>query len=693
MPEFALEIGAEEIPARFLNGAEEALRNFYQTALAEAGIGHGPVKTFSTPRRLALIIADLPETEPIREEIITGPPAAIAWKKDGEPGPALLGFAKSNGVKPEEIFRQKTPKGEYCACRRKEGGRPLPDVLAALTPQAIGAIPFGKRMRWGNNDALFARPLHYIMALFDQEVVPFKFGPLESGREITGHRVHGKGAIGIASAKDYQQTVAEKCAIVLDGRERLRLIREQGDRLASEIGGEVLWNEPLLEEVSGLVEHPVPLLGAFDASYLEVPEAALLTSMQTHQKSFGIRGPDGKLLPNFLTVLNLDPVDRDLVRKGWERVLRARLEDARFFWNSDLNQDLNSWLEKLGHVIFIGPLGSMAEKSSRLESLCEWLAWQLAPEGLEPQQAARAGRLAKADLVSAMVGEFDTLQGIMGGIYAKKAGESEIVADAISEQYLPSGPETSVPATPGGAILSIADKADTLTGCFGLNMIPTGAADPNGLRRCSLGIIRILIDKNWHLDTRNLFQKSRELYGERKWKLTGQEAETRLLEFFRSRLRNYFISLGYSTPMVEAVLAAEATNPADAKARLDALVAFSNSESFISASQTLKRIENISRKAETRKNEWDEEKLAEPAEKALGEALKTLLPKIDSLLAAKDYQATLASLNELREPVSSFFDNVLVMSEDPAIRENRLQLLNAIGSRFSRVAAFSLLQI
>ncbi|MBD5641377.1 MAG: glycine--tRNA ligase subunit beta [Desulfovibrio sp.] len=693
MPRFVLEIGVEEIPARFLAGAEAALVSFYTAALAEAGIGHGEIRAWSTPNRLAVAIENLPEKEPERREIITGPPAAIAWNKNGEPGPALLGFVKSNGITSSKVFRQKTEKGEYVAFRKTSGGRPVADVLADLAPAAIASIPFGKKMRWGAHDATFARPLRWLLALFGEEVVPFKFGPLESGRKTSGHRVHGPGPFEVGRAEDYEKIIAENCAVCLDGARRAEIIRQEGDRLAKEVGGEVLWDDKLLEEVSGLVEHPVPMLGAFDQSFLEAPEEALLTSMQTHQKSFGIRSKYGQLLPYFLTVLNIDPVDRDLVKKGWERVLRARLEDARFFWRSDLKQNFDAWLQKLEQVIYIGPLGSMADKSRRLEALCEWLAWQLAPDALDAREAARAGKLAKADLVSAMVGEFDTLQGIMGGIYARRAGESAIVADAISEQYLPAGPDTPAPATVAGCILSMADKADALTGCFGLNMIPTGAADPNGLRRCALGIIRILLERDWHFDAARLFRKCRELYGEKKWKLTPEEADSRLLEFFRSRLKNYFLSLGYNTQMVDAVLAVDGANPADARARLDALAAFSKSGSFLNSSQTLKRIENITRKSGVKEMSWDEELLPEPAEQALAARLKEILPKLDALLASGAYPEALAILDNLREPVNSFFDNVLVMSENEKLRENRLRLLNAIGSRYSKIAAFSLLQL
>lgn len=693
MARFVLEIGTEEIPARFLASSEKALLEGFAAALAQEGIKHGGMRAMSTPRRLALIVEDMAETQPEREEIIIGPPVSVAWGKDGKPSRALTGFADANNIKPEETFRQKTDKGEYVACRKKSGGGPTLKVLAELAPKIIASIPFAKRMRWGANQTAYARPLRWILALLDGEVVPFTIQPVSSGRETWGHRIHGPGPFQIANAADYEKTVAENGAVMVDPAKRREMIKSAGDKLAKEMGGEILWKDSLLEEVAGLVEHPLPVIADFDPAYLEVPPEALLTSMESHQKSFGVKGPDGKLLPHFLTVLNISPEDPDLVKKGWERVLRARLEDARFFWREDLKHTFGDWLAKLDNVIFIGPLGSMGEKSRRLEKLCEWLAWQLAPEDIDAALAARAGLLAKADLVSAMVGEFDTLQGIMGGIYAAKAGEDEAVARAIQEQYLPAGPDSTLPKSAAGAVLSMSDKADTLAGCFGLDMIPTGAADPNGLRRCALGIIRILIDRNWRLDVDKLFRKARELYGEKEWKLDPDLAQARLMDFFRGRLRNYFSALGYDAIIVNAIVTDRTVDPADAKSRLDALVAFSGRPDYVEAAQTLKRVENMAKKSHARETEWNKELLAEEAEKALARKLEELLPELDKKLERGEYAEVLDALKHLREPVNGFFDNVLVLCDDEGLRENRLKLLNALGSRFGKVAEFSQLQI
>lgn len=694
MARFVLEIGTEEIPARFLQTEQEDARKLMANALTASGLRYDELTVLATPRRLAIIVEGLPERQETKEELIVGPPASVAYDADGRPTRALIGFATGSGVAPEEVFRHNTPKGEYVACRKIAGGLPAREALEKIAPQVIESIPFGKRMRWGRNAFLYARPVAWILALLDDEVVPFHAAGLESGRLTEGHRVHGRGPHAMDHAGNYEKILAEKCQITLDPKERLDKILKGGDALAGAIGGKVNWKDSLLSEVTGLVEHPVPMLGDFSPSYLEIPEEVLLTSMESHQKSFGLRGSDGRLLPHFLTVLNITPKDMAVVKKGWERVLRARLEDARFFWRADLKDNFDAWLAKLENVIFIGPLGSMGGKSRRLETLCRWLAGQLPPQGITPAEAARAGLLAKADLVSAMVGEFDTLQGVMGGIYAEKKGEAPAVAQAIREQYLPAGPDTPLPQSPLGCILSIADKADTLAGCFGLGQVPTGASDPNGLRRCALGIIRILISRKWQINVDDVFQEAQKLYGDIAWKLDKAEALNKLLEFFRGRLRNYFLLQGYDTNFVEAALGAGYLNPADTQERLNALTAFSKDAHFQAAAQTLKRVENAGKKAAAdTPDQWSADLLKEDSEKTLAAVLEGLLPELDAAREARDYGAMLSALAGLRQPVDDFFDNVLVMCDDKALSRNRLALLKAISDRYAAVARFSALQL
>ena len=538
--------------------------------------------------------------------------------------------------------------------------------------------------------------LVWIVALLDDAVVPFTVGPVASGRETMGHRIHGHGPFSVAHANELLAVLADKGGLTPDAADRRKVIVEGGDAQAAAIGGKVLWRDGLLDEVQGLTEHPVPLLADFDPSYLEVPREVLLTSMESHQKSFGIEAADGTLMPHFLTVLNISPEDMSLVKHGWERVLRARLEDARFFWHADLRDNFDYWLEKLDHVIFIGRLGTMGEKTRRLEALCRWLAENVAQGKVSAEDAARAGRLSKADLVTGMVGEFDTLQGIMGGIYAERKGETPVVAQALREQYLPAGPDSPVPASLCGALLSMADKADTLVGCFGLGMIPTGAADPNALRRCALGIIRIALEFDLHFDIRQLFARAHELYGDRQWKLAPQEALDKLLDFFAGRVRNYWQNRGEDSLLVDAALGAGVADVCQCGARLAALAQFSKEAGYAEAVQTFKRVANIVRKqgaAEQLAAAWQADLLQEDAEKALAATLDDLLPRLDSLWEAGDHTAALKTLLEVRPVVDAFFDGVMVMCDDAALRANRLAMLNALGTRFARLADFAALQI
>ena len=532
----------------------------------------------------------------------------------------------------------------------------------------------------------------------DCDVVPFTVADVQSGRMTTGHRVHGRGPFEVACADDFDAVLAEKCGVTLSGAARRKIVVDGGNELARSVGGHILWKESLLDEVQGLSEHPVPILGDFDPSFLELPSIVLLTSMETHQKSFGVESEDGKLLPHFLTVANVSSLEPELVKKGWERVLRARLEDARFYWNTDMKASFDVWKEKLDHVIFLGPLGSMGDKCRRLAELCRWLAEQPGVKraaAVDPASAFVAGRCAKADLVSQMVGEFDTLQGIMGGIYGHKMGLDAAAADAIAEQYLPAGPDTPVPATDLGALLSMADKADTLVGCFGLGNIPTGAADPFALRRCALGIARILIEKGYRIPVEELFAKAQSLYSDDiRWKLEKPEALAKLNEFFAGRVKNYFLTQGNDTLLVEAVMNAGCSDVWAASRRLAALVAESGKSGFADNAQTFKRVTNILRKQGAGvTGKYSRELLSEEPEKALADALDAMTARFDELWAQDRFDELLALMDGVRPTVDAFFNGVMVMAEDEKIRANRLNLLQVLLSRMGRLADFSALQM
>ncbi len=695
MATFLLEIGTEELPARFLLGMEQELLARFTSCLDESGLRYNGLSVSATPRRAVLQIEAIDELQPVREEVLSGPPVRIAFDAEGKPTKAAEGFAKTSGVSVNDLETQKTDKGEYLIARVQKGGASALEVLAEICPTIIGALPFAKRMRWGDGEGVaYPRPIRWIVALLDELVVPFTFAKVEAGRNTYGHREHGPGPFSLQTPKDYPLTMVQG-GITSAAEDRRSKIITGGNKLARQIGGRILWNESLLDEVQGLCEHPVPMLGDIEDYFLEVPREVLLTSMETHQKSFGVEDSNGTLLPHFLTVLNLSSTNPEQVKTGWERVLRARLEDARFFWKTDLNSSFEAWSKQLDAVIFLAPLGSMGDKSRRLATLTAWLAESVraadnTPLTINNADATRAGLLAKTDLVSSMVGEFDTLQGIMGGIYARKRNENEAVATALSEQYLPAGPDSSVPASLLGALLSVADKADTLAGCFGLGMIPTGTADPYALRRAVLGIARIMAEKGLLLDVPTLFAKAFELYGERKWKLEPTAALAKLHEFFTARVKNLFLSQGHETLLVEAVTNVDAMQVWDTAQRLAALERFAQAEDFAQTAQTFKRVSNIIRKqggALELTGSYLSEMLQEDAEKALAAALETLPESFDS------YTAQLTALAALRPLVDALFDQVMVMCDDLTLRQNRLNILKAITLHMDHIADFSALQM
>ena len=695
MPKFLFEIGVEEMPARFVPGLAEELGQALTEKLGQAMVGFGSMETFATPRRLAALVDGVAGERTSMEEEVTGPPVTVAYK-DGTLTKAGSGFARSQGVAEADLYTVTTGKGEYLACRKTVGGGKTLDVLPGICKEILSSFNFPKKMRWGSRDFVFGRPIYWFTALLGCEIVPFEVAGIVSGRVTYGHRVMGPGPFELKDADQWLSVIKERGRVLPVPAERIDAITMRGDELAKEMGGTIVWNDRLMNEVANLVEWPEPILGRIEDKFLELPREVLLTSMEKHQKSFGVEGSDGELLPYFLTALNLVPEDVDLVRKGWERVLKARLEDARFFWEADCRTAMDIRRDKLDNVVFIGPLGSMGDKTRRLERLCREVAGTL--PGLSPAEQdefAKAGRYAKADLVSEMVQEFDSLQGIMGGIYARRAGLSEIVASALYEQYLPAGPESPTPASLSGAVLSLADKADTLVGCFGLKMIPTGANDPYGLRRAALGICRIVAAHDLDLDLAALLKSAQQGYKEVKWKLPPAEALDKLLEFFAGRLRALFTGKGFSTRVVDAAIGAGFADVRRLGLRIQALEDFAGRDDFEQAVLTFKRAANIIRKqgAEAETGAFDPDLLEEDAEKALAEALDGSAGRFDELWSRDEYAGLLGILGELRPAVDAFFDNVMVMCEDAGLRLNRLALLTALVDRLGRLADFNLLQV
>lgn len=697
MPHFLFEIGFEEMPARFLSGLTEEIRGLFTDALAQARIDAGPVAAFATPRRLVVSVPELAAVSRREEEVVTGPPERVGFDASGAPTAAAMGFAKGQGFDVSAVFVQETGKGRYLALRKTTGGLPAQELLSGICPEIVRKLSFPKRMRWGSRDFAFGRPVHWFLALLGDAVVPFELDGIVSGRATQGQRIMGPGPFEVPSAPAYFSIIRDQGKVVLDARERESLVRSQAEALAKEAGGTAVINPALLTEVTGLTEHPLVMLGRFDPKFLAVPREVLITSMESHQKSFAVENAKGALLPVFLTTLGLVPGDPELVRQGWQRVLTARLEDARFFWEADLAADTEAWLKKLESVVFLAGLGSVRDKSRRLERLCGLVAEQAGnPEIV--LEASQAGGLAKVDLVSDMVGEFAELQGVMGGIYLRRKGQSATVSQAIAEQYLPAGPDSPVPASLVGAIVSMADKADTLAGCFGLDMAPTGAADPYALRRAALGICRILIEHGLHLNLMELFQSAIDGYGDVKFKVDRTRALAKLLDFFGQRLRAFFTGRGYDTLVVEAAVGASFNDVAALAARLDALAAFAATADFGQAVLTFKRAANIIRKqgseaGQPLSGQVKAELLVEQAEQDLAGACADVFPRFDALFSAGDYAAVLALLHELRPTVDAFFDHVMVMCEAPDLRANRLNLLKSLVDRLGRVADFAALQV
>jgi len=697
MSHFLFEIGFEEMPARFLSGLVNEVRTFFTDTLAQAKLDASAVAAFATPRRLVVSIPELAAGSRQEEELVTGPPERVGFDASGSPTPAAVGFAKGQGKDVADVFVMETGKGRYLALKKTTGGQSAMELLPGMCLEALKKLSFPKRMRWGSREFAFGRPVHWFLALLDAAVVPFELDGLVSGRLTRGHRIMGPGPFEVLEAKDYFAVIRDQGQVVLDARERESLVRSQAETLAREAGGTAVINPALLTEVTGLTEHPVVLLGRLDPKFLDVPREVLITSMETHQKSFAVQDGKGGLLPVFLTTLGLVPGNVELVRRGWQRVLTARLEDARFFWEADLATDLESWQKKLESVIFLAGLGSMREKARRLERLCGVVAEQAGrPEVM--LEASQAGGLAKVDLVSDMVGEFAELQGIMGGIYVRRKGQSKTVSRAIAEQYLPAGPDSPVPTTLAGAVLSLADKADTLAGCFGLDMAPTGAADPYALRRAALGICRIVIEHGLRLNLMELLQAALDGYGEVKFKVDRTHILARLLDFFGQRLRAYFTGRGYDTLVVEASAGASFTDIPELAARIPALAAFAAKPDFGQAVLTFKRAANIIRKqgvgaGQPLTGAVKAALLEEQAEKDLAAVCTDVFPRYDVLFEAGDYAAVLDLLYELRPSVDAFFDNVMVMCDDMDVRLNRLNLLKSLVDRLGRVADFAALQV
>jgi glycyl-tRNA synthetase beta chain len=706
MPDFLLEIGCEEIPARMIDAASQELRERVAALLVRERLGGGAITTFETPRRLAILASGIASAQEDVTEQVTGPSAQVAYK-DGQPTPAAHAFAKKAGVDISQLETVSTPKGEYLIAKVTRKGRSAAEILADSLPKEIATIYWPKNMYWRKPNERFVRPVRWLVAMLDAQTISLEFDGIPAGAQSRGHRILTDSAVNIPRAGS-AYVDALRAAKVLGRAEREQQIRKALDAATRTIPG-AHWREdkPLLDTVVNLTEFPSAILGAFDSQFLALPEEVLVTVMRDHQKYFAIQDANGKLLPHFLAVLNTDSDPQGLIRHGNERVLRARFNDARFFWETDQKKSLLERLESLKHVTFQKDLGSYYDKTQRVQRLCSWLNEQLKQRGVivRPGVVHKAACLAKTDLTTELVKEFTELQGIVGGLYARvqqldtslPEATRLAIADAIYDHYKPESTDDSVPRSLEGAVLSIGDKADTIAGMFALGLVPSGSKDPFALRRQANGIVKVIAEKKLPLRLRELMQDARTGYhkSQAEKKFVDDEKYLASIEtFFRERLEFYLRDVcGYAYDVVKAVLGADSDDVVDALARAEAVKRVLHMPEFQAIGAACKRMRNILRQADEKgiAPAANAEPLPDSAqeEKDLFTYLQLSGGNVEDYRKKKEYLPALQLLASAREPVDKFFDKVMVMVEDQRVRANRLALLRMLLKEFSTIADFS----
>ncbi|MCG5512420.1 glycine--tRNA ligase subunit beta [Ectothiorhodospira shaposhnikovii] len=679
-----IEIGTEELPPKALKGLRDAFADGVVKGLADAGLDPVDHVAYAAPRRLAVWVRGLPPRQADQAMERRGPALAAAFDAQGNPTRAAQGFAASCGVAVTDLARLETDKGAWLVHRHLEPGRDTAALVPAIVEAALAALPIPKRMRWGDGDAEFVRPVHWVVMLLGSEVIQAPILGIPAGRETRGHRFHHPATLALSAPSEYAPLLETQGWVKVDFEARRAAIRGQVEAAAAELGGRAVIESDLLDEVTALVEWPVAVVGHFEARFLEVPQEALISTMQDNQKYFPVVDGEGRLMPHFITISNVDSRAPERVREGNERVIRPRFSDAEFFWNQDRRRPLESHLEALKTVVFQHKLGSLHDKTLRVVRLAGLLARDM---GADPDQARRAALLSKCDLQTQMVFEFTELQGTMGRYYAAHDGEPEAVAAALEQQYLPRHAGDALPAGPVGRVLALADRLDTLVGIFAIGQKPTGAKDPFGLRRAALGVLRILVELELPLDLETLLQQSAEGYEGR---VPAVPAVPQVLEYVMERLRAYYLDRGIRPEVFEAVLAVRPTRPLDFDHRVRAVEHFLGLPEAEALAAAHKRIHNILRKVEGGLPDRVETRLlAESAEQDLHRHLEGLREAVAAHLDAGEYTDGLTRLAALRGPVDAFFDQVMVMAEDPALRDNRLALLNRLAGLFLRVADLS----
>ncbi|EKE8762868.1 glycine--tRNA ligase subunit beta [Vibrio cholerae] len=689
--EFLIELGTEELPPKQLRTLAEAFAANFAAELATADIAHEGVTWFATPRRLALKVANLAESQPDRVVEKRGPAVNVAFDADGKPTKAAEGWARGNGITVEQAERLVTDKGEWLLFKEQVQGQQTASVVVDMAAKALANLPIAKPMRWGDKETQFIRPVKTLTILFGSELIQGEILGVASARTIRGHRFMGEPEFTIESAEQYPAILEERGKVIADYATRKAMIIEGSQQAAQQLGGIADLEDALVEEVTSLVEWPVVMTAKFEEKFLKVPAEALVYTMKGDQKYFPVYShkmgdANKKLLPNFIFVSNIESKEPRHIVEGNEKVVRPRLADAEFFFNTDRKRPLVDRLPLLENAIFQQQLGTIKDKTDRITELAGYIAEQI---GADVEKSKRAGLLAKCDLMTSMVFEFTDTQGVMGMHYARHDGEAEEVAVALNEQYMPRFAGDELPSRGVSAAVAMADKLDTIVGIFGIGQAPKGS-DPFALRRASLGVLRILVEYGYQLDLVDLIAKAKSLFGNR---LTNANVEQEVIEFMLGRFPTWYQDAGFSIDIIQSVLARNPTKPADFDQRVKAVSHFRALEEAEALAAANKRVGNILAKYDGELGEEiDLALLQEDAEKALAEAVEIMAEALEPAFATGNYQEALSKLAGLRAPVDAFFDNVMVMADDEALKKNRLTLLNKLRNLFLQIADISLLQ-
>jgi glycyl-tRNA synthetase beta chain len=684
--DFLVELGTEELPPKALKNLMASFAETIEANLKAAELSFTAIKPFAAPRRLAVLVENLASETPAKELVVWGPPAAIAFDKEGQPTKAALAFAEKNGIAASELKAENDGKAEKLVAHITTEGKKTVELLEAVVTDALAKLPIAKRMKWGAKREEFVRPVHCLVMLFGSDVVNASILGLTAGRTTRGHRFHYNNSIDLAKASDYASVLKNTGFVVADFAERGATIKQQVEAEAKKVGGVAVIDPALLDEVTALVEWPVALTGQFEERFLAVPAEALIASMKEHQKYFHVVDANGKLKNNFITVANIQSKDPSQIIDGNERVIRPRLSDAAFFFETDKKTTLASLRERLKTIVFQAQLGTIFDKTERVAGLAKLIAGKL---NADAASAERAAQLCKSDLVTNMVGEFDDMQGIAGYYYAVNDGENAEVAAAMNEQYLPRFAGDQLPATTTGAIIALADRLDTITGIFGIGQQPTGSKDPFALRRASIAVLRILVEKKLALDLRDLLTFAKNQH---KNLTVGDELVEQVLAYMLERFRAFFEDANIPAEVFQSVTAKQLSQPLDINQRVLAVNEFSKLPQAQALAAANKRVSNILAKQNAALcTEVNSALLQEDAEKNLAQAVSAKASVVAPLFAAREYTAALAALADLQQPVDAFFDSVMVMCEDAALQQNRLALLQQLRGLFLEVADISYL--